>query len=115
MGYRVLAALAGLRVTPGDREGHVRVDDPRWHGYLANVGGNGFRRFAPDIPEALDGDAFLAHYQGTTDLVTRVDPSHRYALRTPAAHPVHEHERVMEWARQLRSRPGSASPRRLDV
>jgi len=110
MGYRVLAALAGLRVTPGDREGHVRVDDPRWHGYLANVGGNGFRRFAPDIPEELDGDVFLAHYQGTTDLVTRVDPSRRYALRTPAAHPVHEHERVMEWARQLRSDP---DPRRL--
>src|SRR6185503_1666609 len=61
MGYRVLAALAGLRVTPGDREGHVRVDDPRWHGYLANVGVNAFRRFAPDIPEELDGGAFLAH------------------------------------------------------
>ena len=110
MGYRVLAALAGLRVTPGDREGHVRVDDPRWHGYLANVGGNAFRRFAPNIPEELDGDAFLAHYQGTTDLVTRVDPSRRYAIRTPTAHPIHEHERVMEWARQLRSDP---DPRRL--
>ena len=70
MGYRVLAALAGLRVTPGDREGHVRVDDPRWHGYLANVGANGFHRFAPDIPEELEGAAFLADYQGTTDLVT---------------------------------------------
>ena len=110
MGYRVLAALAGLRVTPGDREGHVRVDDPRWHGYLANVGRNGFRRFAPDIPEELDGNGFLAHYQGTTDPVTRVDPSRRYAVRTPAAHPVYEHERVKEWARQLRSDP---DPHRL--
>jgi len=72
----------------------VRVDDPRWHGYLANVGGNGFHRFAPDIPEELDGNGFLAHYQGTTDPVTRVDPSRRYAVRTPAAHPVYEHERV---------------------
>ena len=42
MGYRILAELAGLRVTPGEREGHVRVDDPRWHGYLANVGGEAF-------------------------------------------------------------------------
>jgi hypothetical protein len=42
----------------------VRVDDPRWHGYLANVGRNGFARFAPDIPERLDGSAFLAQYQG---------------------------------------------------
>ena len=105
MGYRILAELAGLRVTPGDREGHVRIDDPRWHGYLANVGGNAFRGFAPNIPESLDGAAFLAQYQGTTDLVTRVDPSRRYAIRTPTAHPVHEHERVTEWAQQLRSGP----------
>src|SRR3954469_99279 len=105
MGYRVLAELAGLRVTPGDREGHVRIDDPRWHGYLANLGGNAFRGFAPDIPEALDGAPFLAQYQGTTDLVTRVDPARRYAIRAATAHPVHEHERVTEWAQQLRSGP----------
>ena len=110
MGYRILAGLAGLRLAPGDRAGHVRVEDPRWHGYLANVGVDAFRRFAADIPEALGGDAFLARYQGTTDLVTRVDPARRYAVRTPAAHPVHEHERVTEWARQLRS---DADPRRL--
>ena len=105
MGYRILAELAGLQVTSGAPEGHVRIDDPRWHGYLANVGGNAFRGFAPNIPEGLDGAAFLAQYQGTTDLVTRVDPSRRYAIRTPAAHAVHEHERVTEWAQQLRSGP----------
>jgi L-arabinokinase len=110
MGYRILAALAGLRITPGDRAGHVRVEDPRWQGYLANVGVDAFRRFAADIPEELGGDAFLARYQGTTDLVTRVDPARRYAVRTPAAHPVHEHERVQEWARQLRA---EADPRHL--
>ena len=44
MGYRILAELAGLPVSPGDRDGHVRVDDPRWHGYLANVGSDAFRR-----------------------------------------------------------------------
>ena len=33
MGYRVLAELAGLQVTPGAADGHVRIDDPRWHGY----------------------------------------------------------------------------------
>jgi len=101
MGYRILADLAGLRVTAGDREGHVHVDDPAWHGYLANVGSDAFRRFARDVPDALDGDAFLARYQGTTDLITRVDPARRYAVRTPTAHPVHEHERVSEWARRL--------------
>ena len=101
MGYRILADLARFPVRAGDREGHVQVDDRRWCGYLANVGSDTFRRFAPDIPEALDGDEFLARYQGTTDLVTRVDPSRRYAVRTPTAHPIHEHERVMEWAREL--------------
>ena len=69
------------------------------------MGGNAFRGFAANIPESLDGAAFLAQYQGTTDLVTRVDPSRRYAIRTPTAHPIHEHERVTEWAQQLRSGP----------
>jgi L-arabinokinase len=101
MGYRILADLAGLRVTPGERDGHVRVEDPRWHGYLANVGSEDLRRFAPGIPDALDGAAFLARYQGTTDLVTRVDPGRRYDIRTPTAHPIHEHERVSEWAQRL--------------
>ena len=103
MGYRILAELAGLRVASGKREGHVQVDDPRWGGYLANVGTRTFRRFAPAIPESLNGAAFLGRYQGTTDLVTRVDPSRTYAIRTPTAHPIHEHERVGEWAEQLRS------------
>ncbi|HXW08382.1 MAG TPA: galactokinase family protein [Vicinamibacterales bacterium] len=114
MGYRILAGLAGLRVLPGDREGHVRVDDPVWHGYLANVGREAFCRFAQHIPEELDGAAFLGQYQGTTDLVTRVEPARRYAVRTPAAHPVYEHERVTEWARGL-SPASSAGPAHPDA
>jgi L-arabinokinase len=111
MGYRILAQLSGLRVVAGDREGHVRVDDPRWHGYLANVGSDTFRPFAAQIPESLDGGAFLSDYRGTTDTVTRVDPSRTYAIRSPTAHPIYEHERVVAWARQLRStalRPDAA-------
>jgi galactokinase len=111
MGYRILAALAGLRVTPGQRRGHVQVEDPRWGGYLVNVGGDAFRRFAQDIPEALDGAAFLARYDGTTDLATDVDPARRYAIRTPTAHPIYEHERVTQWADLLTaSAPVSAVP-----
>ena len=108
MGYRILAELAGLRVTPGEREGHVRVDDPRWHGYLANVGGERLPPFrawtSPRNSMATPSSRVIS---GTTDLVTRVDPSRRYAIRTPTAHPIHEHERVTEWARQLRSDSGS--------
>jgi L-arabinokinase len=109
MGYRILAARAGLRVTPGQRAGHVQVDDPRWGGYLANVGGEAFRRFEQDIPEALDGEAFLARYAGTTDLVTSVDPARRYAIRVPTAHPIYEHERVTEWACLLAASPSAAA------
>jgi galactokinase len=111
MGYRILAELAEFPERAGDREGHVRVDDRRWHGYLANVGSDTFRRFALGIPEMLDGGKFLARYHGTTDLVTRVEASRRYAVRTPTAHPIYEHERVTEWARELAS--ASPNPARL--
>jgi galactokinase len=111
MGYRILAELAGLHVTAGERKGHVHINDPRWRGYLANVGRETFRRVEGDIPEALDGQAFLEMYEGTTDLVTNVDPARRYAIRTPTAHPIYEHERVTEWARLLTtSRAATAAP-----
>jgi L-arabinokinase len=107
MGYRILADLVGLHVSAGEREGHVRVNDPRWHGYLANVGRDAFDGFAPNIPETLDGTTFLSRYQGTTDLVTRVDPDRRYAIRTPTRHPVYEHERVTAFARRLTPESGT--------
>ncbi len=103
MGYRVLADLAGLAVRPGDQPGHVLVDDPRWHGYLANVGAEAFAEYDARIPNALSGATFLSRYQGTTDPVTRVEPDRTYAVWTPTAHPVYEHERVVEWARLLRA------------
>jgi L-arabinokinase len=110
IGYRILAGMAGLHVSPGGREGHVRIEDPLWHGYLANVGTEAFRGFAPGLPEAIDGRAFLDRYQGTTDIVTRVEPSRRYAVRTPTAHPIYEHERVNEWARRLRESAEGSGP-----
>ena len=101
MGYRVLADLAGLPVQPGERAGHVVVDDPRWGGYLANVGTDDLHRYEGHIPHTLAGAEFLRRYGGTTDLVTTVDPDRRYAVRTPTAHPVYEHERVTEWSNLL--------------
>jgi galactokinase len=41
--------------------------------------------------------------------VTVVDPAGRYAIRTPTAHPVYEHERVTEWAGLLTASPSSAT------
>jgi L-arabinokinase len=88
-------------VEPGDSPGHVHVVDPRWHGYLANVGTAAFDAYAPDIPETLTGAEFLARYGGTTDRVTRVDPGRQYAVRVPARHPVAEHARVTGWREML--------------
>ena len=66
MGYRILAELAGLRVTPGERTGHVRVEDP------AGTATSPTSAATPSpvgagIPEEFAGEAFLARYGGTTD------------------------------------------------
>ncbi len=108
MGYRVLADLAGLPISAGSRAGHVRVEDHRWHGYLANVSPGTFLEFEHAIPGSLHGATFLGRYEGTTDLVTEVDPDKTYAVWKPTAHPIYEHARVMEWA-QLLSGATSAS------
>ena len=110
MGYRILADLAGLAVEPTGVAGHVRVHDPRWHGYLANVGDETFHEFEGRIPDTLPGAAFLGRYGGTTDPVTRVDSSRTYAVRTPTGHPIYEHLRVSEWARLLESADASGAP-----
>ena len=109
MGYRILADLAGLPVVAQGRDGHVVVDDPRWHGYLANVGAEVFQEFEARIPNTLGGAAFLSRYGGTTDPVTRVERERCYAVWTPTAHPIYEHERVVEWAGELREASGSPS------
>ena len=101
MGYRILADLAGFKAEAGDREDLVVIDDPLWNGYLANVGSEVFQEFEAHIPNTLSGAAFLKRYGGTTDPVTRVDPDRCYAIWTPTAHPVYEHERVTEWAQLL--------------
>jgi len=101
MGYRIVAELAGLRVTPA-RQGRVGVEDPRWRGYLANLDAGEFARsFAPHLPERMTGRDFLARYGGTTDSATFVDPGRDYAVRHPTAHPVEEHARVREFATLL--------------
>jgi L-arabinokinase len=80
----------------------VEIRDERWHGYLANIGRAAFEEYAAELPEAIQGEEFLARFDGTTDTVTRIDPDRRYAVRVPTAHPVFEHERVNEWASRLR-------------
>jgi galactokinase len=104
MGYRIIAELAGLEIGERMSGGRVRIDDPRWGGYLANVTPAEFEGYAEQLPQLMDGAEFLARYQGTTDLVTRVEPERHYAVRIPTTHAVYEHERVRRYARLIAGR-----------
>jgi galactokinase len=99
MGYRMIAAAAGLRVV---REGtRVRVDDPRWGGYLANLTPTEFSELAGALPEETLGAEFLQRYGGITDPATAVHPERRYPVRPATEHPVREEERVERFAELL--------------
>jgi len=103
MGYRIVAALAGLRAEAGG-PGLVHVEDPLWHGYLANIGPAAWAAGLRDqVPESMLGAHFLAQYGGSTDTVTRIDPARSYAIRQPTAHPIHEHDRVRRFRALLES------------
>jgi L-arabinokinase len=94
MGYRIIADLAGLTAQQLD-ERRVSINDPLWHGYLANITPSLWEQFYRErLPERLDGAAFLERYGGSTDDVTRIDPQRSYAVRQPTAHPIYEHHRV---------------------
>ncbi|HNR29965.1 MAG TPA: galactokinase family protein [Candidatus Hydrogenedentes bacterium] len=94
MGYRIIADMAGLPAAAAD-DGRVRIEDPIWGGYLANLDPSTYEaRFRSRLPETISGREFLAHYGGTTDSVTRVVPSRLYAVRRPVEHPVYEQQRV---------------------
>src|SRR6185295_16270110 len=83
MGYRIVADAVGL-VTSIAVDGRVTIQDPHWHGYLANITPDEFRiRFADIVPREISGRAFLDQYGGITDLVTHVDPARTYAVREP--------------------------------
>jgi L-arabinokinase len=110
MGYRILANLAGL---PASRARRVKVIDPVWGGYLANVTPSVFeQQYAGKLPERLKGAEFLSQYGGTTDEVTEVDPDRTYAVRTPTRHPIAEHFRVQAYRRLL---PGAKDDQALKL
>ncbi len=102
MGYRIIADLAGFNVQPCG-ENRVMVDDPIWHGYVANIPPSLWETSYRDrVPERIDGAAFLERYGGSTDTVTHIDPAHSYAVRQPTAHPIYEHHRVRLFRALLR-------------
>jgi len=106
MGYRMIAAMAGLRVS-GDR-GTIQVEDPAWHGYLANISPEDFRNhFERSLPEQVSGADFLEQFGGITDPVTRVWPERHYPVRQATAHPIGEQARVARFVDLLRRLPDS--------
>ena len=113
MGYRILAEAAGLTVRGGAPGAPVTVDDPCWHGHVANLSTSEFERLASHLPERIGGGAYLARYAGTTDSVTSVDPAREYAVRVPTAHPVYEQFRVGAFAGLLGEAPSEHRRERL--
>lgn len=114
MGYRMIAEFANLAVAAGTKEGLVRIDDPRWGGYLANITPEEFERdYASSLPQEILGAEFLAAYGGTTDEVIRVQAEKKYAVRTPTAHPIYENARVRAFQKLLQGNPESANFRQL--
>jgi L-arabinokinase len=106
MGYRIIAELAGLRIAGFQEDGAVRIDDPRWGGYLANLTPEEYEReYAARLPETIRGRDFLARYGGTTDPISIIEPDREYAVRAPTAHPIYEHQRVRAFADWLQAEP----------
>ena len=106
MGYRVIAELAGLDVRRRPAEGTVHIDDPQWHGYLANLSPSEFEKeYSARLPERLAGTEFMSRYHGTTDSVSRLRPERNYAVRVPTAHPIYENDRAKRFAQLLGEPP----------
>jgi L-arabinokinase len=114
MGYRMIADAAGLPCRETEIEGHVRIDDPGWNGYLANVTPSEFERsYAPILPEQMTGAEFLERYGGITDPVTSVSPARRYPVFRATRHPIYEHDRVKSFAKILEDWRGAGQAEEL--
>ncbi|MDX2030233.1 MAG: galactokinase family protein [Blastocatellia bacterium] len=101
MGYRMIAAMAGLECRPAG-PGRVVIDDPRWKGYLANITPAEFAAsYASHLPKTMDGAAFLSRYDGFTDAVTTIQPEREYPVFEATRHPIDEHARVQRFAALL--------------
>lgn len=102
MGYRIIADRAGLDVERVESPGHVRIDDPKWKGYLANITPEEFETdYAAIVPERMSGEEFLKDYEGIIDHVTRVEPSRDYPVLAATRHPIYESARVKSFAEIL--------------
>jgi galactokinase len=102
MGYRMIVDWAGFASPSVLVNGVTIVPHGGWDGYLANISPEELdSRFADRLPDRMRGDEFLDRYAGITDHVTRVDRDRWYPVRAATLHPVHEHARVVHFAKLL--------------
>ena len=114
MGYRIIAALAKLRLAEAATPGVLRFQDSKWNGYLANIGPTEFEQhYRAYLPEHMIGAEFLSRYHGISDSVTRVEPARSYAVRASTEHPIFEHARVRRFAELLVESPDDSNLRSL--
>lgn len=114
MGYRMIAELAHCKVTPSAKPQHVRIEDAKWQGYLANITPSLFEQeYARHLPEEMLGSSFLERYHGFTDEVTNIKPKVVYRITQPTAHPIYEHFRVRTFAELLHASPNLRASEQL--
>jgi L-arabinokinase len=98
IGFRIIAAIAGLRVENLENN-LVKITDAKWRGFLANITPEEFEKeFRSKLPEQIGGAEFLEKYHGTTDKITIIKPGKEYAVLNPTAHPIYENYRVRKFA-----------------
>ncbi len=92
MGHRIIAWHAS--------EGGNKKDP--FGGYLANITPDQFKQeYEMFLPSRMKGADFLAKYGPTCDKATVIDPDKTYAIRSRAAHPVYENQRVFQFLSQM--------------
>lgn len=113
MGYRIIADVAGLEVSP-KQAGKVSINDIKWKGYLANITAEEFEEnYLRALPSTMTGADFVSRYRGITDTVTSVQPETSYPIRQSTHHAVYENGRVHSFAATLKGWQGIEQAREL--
>ncbi len=84
-------------------------------GYLCNLPlADYVERYAPVLPETMDGASFLDMYGDHGDLATRVEPDVVYRVRDCTSHPVYEQAHVERFLAALDQYEETGDPRALE-
>jgi galactokinase len=105
MGYAMIARALQLPTERTEMPGLVRIIDPVYGGYLANLPPTLYEaELRAQLPERCTGVEFARSYAGISDPVTRLEESVSYRVRAATEHPIYEHRRAAayrDWMLQL--------------